>query len=830
MKFNFKKISAIASSILLTGMTMGIAAAANYPAPFVSGGTADVAIVYGTGAGVSALDLVQAGNIQSNLQSKMGAASGTTSTATVSGGDSVLLAKSSDHLNLGDTWGVFTGTITKTNLPTLLADGTYVASDNDEFNYEQKITLGTPTLSHFRDSDYESLVGLDTKTPTIGFNISSNTYIMNYTLDFTQDAESDISGGDLVDIEGSDIPLLGKTYYVSDLANGTSSSFLGKMTLLDSAEIGTLKEGETTTVDGHEVSISFIDSSHVKFNVDGNVVPSSGKLQAGESAKIPGGNDYIGVRDISKLEVSGETGSTSFSIGSGKLEITSGSDIVLNDETVSGVKGWVYRGTANGAAEKIDKIVIEWKTDDEEFLTPKHELVMPGFGAVKFSMGDFVRPPEEKLTLEKDSDTSIKLITPIKDGDIDIDLLYANSTGDLVGIGKASDERLATSGNGTLVYQEKDGNGNDYDKYFIATYNTTTDSESYLLRAKVSQDTTNNRNETTIERYINGAWSSSAGCKDRANGDTCDLGSVTLTLSNIEYTAGGGENVTINGGTNVNFHTLYTPGGLSVYLPYTVINGSSAYGAINVTDANAWANSQAGHDYDTFKVYMDGEDKDDTLMGGTAFYFTIDDTSDNNLQVKYVDGSGTGGPDGKEVGTDTGIYEAYIRDDVAPRILHYTKPDEDWAEIYYPTGNSESYAEVYLTAPNAVVTPGTTATTGSATQLGDVLVKDSEVSSVSTKNLIIVGGSCINSAAATVLGGAYCGAAFTKATGVGSGQFLIKGVADKYSAGKIALVVAGYDAQDTVNAATYLRTQTVDTSKEYRGTSATSATLVTTTA
>ena len=42
----------------------------------------------------------------------------------------------------------------------------------------------------------------------------------------------------------------------------------------------------------------------------------------------------------------------------------------------------------------------------------------------------------------------------------------------------------------------------------------------------------------------------------------------------------------------------------------------------------------------------------------------------------------------------------------------------------------------------------------------------------------------------------------------------------------ILFLVAGYDAADTVNAATYLRTQTVDTDKEYLGTSSTSAELV----
>jgi len=55
---------------------------------------------------------------------------------------------------------------------------------------------------------------------------------------------------------------------------------------------------------------------------------------------------------------------------------------------------------------------------------------------------------------------------------------------------------------------------------------------------------------------------------------------------------------------------------------------------------------------------------------------------------------------------------------------------------------------------------------------------------------------------------------------------LIKGAEGTYASGKIALVVAGYNAEDTVAATSYLTTQTVDTSKAYLGTSATSAELV----
>jgi hypothetical protein len=93
---NFRKVSAIASSMLMLGMTAGVAAAANYPSPFVVGGTADVAIVYGTGTGVSTLDAVQAGSIQTNLQSFVGGGG-----TTVSGGDSFKFEKTSTKFHLG---------------------------------------------------------------------------------------------------------------------------------------------------------------------------------------------------------------------------------------------------------------------------------------------------------------------------------------------------------------------------------------------------------------------------------------------------------------------------------------------------------------------------------------------------------------------------------------------------------------------------------------------------------------------------------------------------------------------------------------------------------
>ena len=133
---------------------------------------------------------------------------------------------------------------------------------------------------------------------------------------------------------------------------------------------------------------------------------------------------------------------------------------------------------------------------------------------------------------------------------------------------------------------------------------------------------------------------------------------------------------------------------------------------------------------------------------------------------------------------------------------------------------TQVYAQVYLGEASAVISGG------AATSAGVMTVMDNAVSSVAGKNLVVVGGSAINSVAAELLGSAYREAAFTSATGVAAGEFLIQSFS---RSGKTALLVAGYNAADTEKAVTYLLNNDVDTTvgTKLKGTSATEATLVT---
>ena len=836
MKYYLRKVASVLASAALMGSTAGFAAAVTYPAPFVQGSTSDVAIVVGSAA--QPTDTAAALDLGASLASQLSTGGGVAGT-TPEGGDFTMLDKPANHLNIGDALSTPLGaTVNDDDLTEMLADGVYVADDSDNFDYEQKIILGASVLAHWRDSDYEDIIGVDERTPTVGINITSGKHIMNFSIDFIEDAESDIVSGDLDDIEGSDIPMLGKTYFVSDFKNApTKAGTLGKLTLLDSADKATVSEGETVTLSAggtsYDVSIQYVDSNSAKLTVND---ATTNDLAAGETEKLSDGS-YIGIREVTKLEVAGEVGTVEFSIGSGKVEITSASDIKVSDDTITDVKGWVYSGSGTATTNTTDKIELEWLAEDDIFITPETELEFPGLGGIKFSMNELVRSEEEAIKVEPDGDTSFRLSIPIKDGTANINILYANASGEFIGVGKSATERLATTNNSVLTYWNK-VNSNNFHKYAVVTYNTSTDWESYLLSFDTSYDSSAKRNETTIKNEVTGeTW------ENYAAGQVFDIGSASFTISAISHSgvSAGNESLNLTGGSNTYFQTIISKGGAVVYLPVahydddaTGTEEQSVYlnmgadenlfpGYINfsnVTDRNAIGNGTAGNTVNGFnaasvQLSFDFEDKDDNLgSGGALINMTLDDSTSTagKVEVTQIEGTGTGGATGLEMG-DSDNYEYYVRSDVAPRFVHYTGSDNsDYATVFYPSGESETYAEIFLTA--------TTATIG--TESGNIVpIEDSEAGSVNTKNLIVVGGSCVNTVAATLLGSSapLCEDGFTGATGVGSGEYLIETFSNAAVSSKLATLVAGYNAADTTNAVNALKTSSVEIAagKKYTG-------------
>jgi hypothetical protein len=272
-----------------------------------------------------------------------------------------------------------------------------------------------------------------------------------------------------------------------------------------------------------------------------------------------------------------------------------------------------------------------------------------------------------------------------------------------------------------------------------------------------------------------------------------------------------------NGSVKVNKASplLYTEGGALVDLTY-----------LDPATYNDSRNSKIVISEET--GYNGGDFKNNvaTTLGGSINVTLLYNAATKTGNDVYMDTLTVGGLVSGDTGSQVGDYDKYYLTTYGT-FVKQTGNDDKTVTIYYPS--SAANLGVYIGETSASVEAGTSGG-GSVTSLGNVVVTDSEVSSVSAKNLIVVGGSCVNSVAASLLGGALCGADFTAKTNVGAGQFLIETFS--YGTDKVATLVAGYNAGDTVNAAKFLTTQDVDTTvgKKYVGTSATSASLVTTTA
>ncbi|MFA5953863.1 MAG: hypothetical protein WC812_04685 [Candidatus Pacearchaeota archaeon] len=780
----------------MTGFTAGIAAAASFPAPFVQSGVADVAIVYGTGTGVSSVDFTHAGNIQTTLGESMPSTGGTPV-----GGESYKFEKTSTKFHLGDNFTTLRETLTDDHLPVLLGDGIYVDDDNDEFDYTQKIEMNASVLSMFSDSDY------DDSAPTVGFRIASGYNVLNYTVTFVDQPL-------MSDLVTSTLPIMGKEYYV--LSNSTSGAN-NILTLLDSADSAIVSDAEgdsiTLTAGGktYVVTVPYISSTEVKLSINGE---TTNTLNEAETQKLSDGS-YVGIRDIMYNAHDTGVSQVEFSIGSGKLKITSGSEIQINDNIINGITAVITNSSA--AATTLTSIELEWKTDDDTFITEGSEITMPGFGIVKLSYTGLTFPTEEEFTVEQGSDTYIMLNDfPVKDGTIDIPLLYGSAGGPYSGLGKDATNKLVTSNiTGSSVPLKFD---KDTDEMFVVTYETTTECESYVLKATSFGVDTANNNQTTIQRWKDGAWTDE---RDVKATDTFSIGSAELGVQYVERSPGNFVNITSNS-SSTKFNILCSDKGLKLWLPWTYtagsINMSYKTGAINLTAmGDASENYSAGFNGTNWYLQMQEEDKDGNIAAGDQWNISLgwDSSTTAEPQVSDLRGEDV---TAVKLDSDSTDYRSFMYSALATEFIwHQPSSDQDSIDILYH--GDEVAADVYITSPEA--------TTTGTSSLGNVLVKDSEVASVQSKNLIVVGGSCINSVAANLVGGSYCGPSFTTATGVGAGQFLIQSYGDAYTTGKVALLVAGYNVDDTANGATYLRTKTVDTTagKKYIGTSSTEATL-----
>ncbi len=832
MKFNFKKISAVVTGVLLTGMTMGVAvSAANFPAQF----TSSPAIVYGTNA-QPGTDLVQAKNIQTYLESH-GASVGSTGSATVTtvnSNESYKFERASTKLHLGDDLTTMRSSLTKTQLPKLLADGTYRDFNNNANQYTQKITIDSNSLTLY---DMNS-----NQDPTLGFDIQDGVNILGYTLNFQDNPKWS-------NVDGSWLPFMGKNYYVLSHTNGTGGTD-GTLTLLNFASSETyVNEGASKTVSvngkSYTISATFIGTNKAVLSVNGNTLNS---LSQGQSYELNDGS-YVVVKDILASSKTGSVNQVGFVIGSNKLKIGAGNQVEVNSVSEPGLTSTIT-STTSSTPTNIKSISLTWSANNEQFVTDNSSLTMPVFKTLTLSYTGLTNNNGNTFSVENSgSQKAILNNFPLTDGSSNLNLMYMDtSNGKYIGLGESATRPLMVTNGNTLTLNMS---ASHYPS-FVASYNDGSGSESSYIMKFSTPTTATGGDETTLSYNSGNGWNTQTGVK---TGTDISIGDVSFKVTGVYN---GNKTVTINDSASpyvhVNFNTLYSKGGLAVHLPWinttAVANvttvGVSAADACSGTYGNL-ADYQLG--YDANLTYNDttGVNGDNTTIC-TSFPTSYNlqfteatkdgnaDGTGNNFNVT-LGGYGSASPykvsatdvstenNEVEMGSNSQKYVSYVYGPHATKLVKNTNPNQNTVDITYNGG--EVSAGVYLGATEA-----TSTTTAGNSTVGSMIFTDSETSSYANMNVVVVGGSCINSAAAKLLGvpSGTCGSAFTASTGIGSGQYLIKGYSNSTGVGKSAILVAGYNADDTKNAVTYLTNNAVDVAKTYTGTSGTEATVKTTTA
>lgn len=752
----------------MVGSTVAMAAAASFPAPFVSSGSANVAVVVGAQAALS--DAVAATSIGSKLATSLAAQTateGTTTESTVEGGDAVTIKSGTNLLNLGEALTIV-GTINDEDMGTFLASGTYKDLAKTEFTYDQEISVAGTTVAYSESSAYKD------KTPTLGLFYDKDAAVLNYSVDF--------NGLNFTDSIGTDLPLMGNTYYVLDY------SVADGLTLLDSSASATISEGETTTITvegkSYEVTLDFVGDAttdYAKFTVNGE---SLDKINEGSDDELADGS-YLAVKEVLYSSKESGVSKVEFTIGKGKLLLPTDGEIEMNDDRVVNVDSTV--DNANGI------ITLKWNTDAKVVLTEAgDELILPGFNTIKVAYNGITFPEAEMTSL--DASGVLELETVVKDGAVTLPLVDQEAilaAGNLSYLGEATDTRLIL---GSVSSTNSSVGLGQVGDYFVATYAYGDNSESYVYMLDSIKYDADGKTEVVLDNMASTDSTDDITFADI--GRTRTKGELTFALGAANETT---EDVTIyvQAARGVSTRKLVTAEGLSINL-----TGFANLATLNMTTGVNLTFVEA--------------DEDNNLESGLSFVATLVESADDNIHVTSTNVT--------TLETKTAdVDEGYVISKLATKVM-LDKTDADAQDFSISYYGQEIVADVFVAASTATITGSTTS--GSATELGSVTVYDNEAASVSGKNLIVVGGSCINSIAAELLGGAACDAAFTAKTGINAGEAIIKSF-DK--SGKVALLVAGYNAADTAKAATYLVNNAVNTSvgAALKVTSATEATAIT---
>ncbi len=878
----------------MVASTLALAAAANYPAPFVQGGTANVALVWG-GQDASTVDLFAAANIQSSLASALAnqASGGSSGGGSTVSGEAYELFTSSSPLLLNASLNSVRTTVTETNLPTVLADGTFSGDVDSDTTFS--IDIGTNPRTVFAKEPTSS------DDPTVGILVGTTAlnYLYNATTTFSKAVCFNCS-----DSEGEEIELFGQKFTVS---SGTTDSDLVLFKSSDTVDLSVGGDAphpsEEVEIEGTSYLVELVAASDtsatVKLTNQATGEADQKEINEAQSKKILDVEVAVDTADENNFQLTAQV-----ILGASKVTLTDGNEVQIgtSDDPIDGTQVDFTNTIETG---NITKLVIQVFAEDgsSDFITPGNAMIDPVFGSFKIDFSGLESDDDrESIEVKVSGNDKMTLGFTNWQGKSVTSQEWVNNESSAWGtsfLGDASDWRIFVQEHSKINETAYAVVGNEDDGYLVrlrtlSNSSSTTPADDQVVFENVFDTTQKWEASITTEgsgtidiggkSYSVTYWDDRDGDEDEyvqlnypdsSANDVIVYPSIetskgaklmfyeplTINITDADFT-GAYKNITNlkipdgDGYSNIVFATAGA-GTSNGPLNYTVTVGSGTATHIN-TSTLASADGLIGAV--RYNVTSTGVNNTVTLriedgVGGTVItrpaIILLEEQDDaNNYEATIVQTGGAGTSDNgigvsdvdftwnADAAMDGSAYgssglqlesndDLYVMMDVwgTKVTVDQSTSDQYTATISYP--DNQVVANVYVAEEAAIISGGSSS--GGSTSLGEIIVEDSEVSQVAAKHLIVIGGSCINEVAATLLGSesALCGSDFEDATTIGSGSFLIETFSSEWGDNRVATLVAGYNAADTTNAATFLRTQTVMTNvgDKYIGTSGTEATL-----
>ena len=810
-----KRLLAVTAGATMLGATaMGAMAAdlSNYPNDFVADGVFNGYLVVGENA--APVDNLALTDIAASMKYM---AAGEDTTTTVEG-DAWLVGTSSKKLELSNS----NATDSNIGEETIRSVSQFISEDElaalADADWETNAqNFGYQQYLYFDDTDLNTEIvkyteNNDNDVSDVHFYVGSSDQIARYKIEFTTTAQSDVtdsvgtadtSGVYLDDFENTDITFLGQVFSVVKARRPTSNIDGVELTLMAGSVRDTLLEldsGTYTVGDTeYEVTVTYVDNTYAKFTVNGQ---SSNKLAVGETFVLSDGNE-IGVSEVLYQGYAGGVHSATFYVGAQKLVLkddnvaTGGGsyNVKVGSEDIDGTTV-IITGTDNNVTSRISTIEVNMTAEDDFWVAAGSKLseVITSVGEEKEVLftnnWDF---DFQGLSVQDTHDMRLKTSSTKRyslslfDGDgnsVDLPIAYSEAANNLSmgeeswtnGLG--SRKALHLNESGTAI---SGGTGIYKDDYFVLTSGTTTDgsAKSYLIQYKGGDRTSKSspkikfKNIGNSETLEYSASNSATVATIKVGGNSFVVTNAT-TMATDDFTI----NVSMNGDTDytdvalVDFVDSY--GGVWTLSGYDNVNGTPGivdYGNSTFVDSWIWTMSTPN-----------GDDYDNVLPANVILTITSD-TASQETRAELT---------GYTLLTPEGETEVKYGYSSMGAKLQFNEPSGDPDELTLTYPAEQKLAQLYVTSGATTTSTSGDGTLTPVSVTVDATKLDVEVADVTVQNLIVVGGPCINSVAAELLGSSMDYPACTEGFKPGTARVKVFDNGEN-----VAMLVAGYTGAET---------------------------------